>query len=275
MPGKGGRLMLVTEQVLEVRGSDVRILVGGEGPPLLYLHDEVDLGEWLAVLEGLSASFTVVRPDLAGFNKSAGRSGCSSVHDLAFFTLDVMDALDLERASVVGAGLGGWLAADLATIEPGRVERLVLVGALGLRPPDGHEADLFLLDPVQAARTLYRAPSAVEQAVLAAERLAGDAELHTRYLRNRAALAHLGWNPYLHDPLLGDRLHRIAAPTLVVWGDDDRVVSPRTAERYAAAIGSARAVTIAGTGHLPHLEAPEAVLAEVAPFLAASTLGVA
>ncbi len=267
--------MPVTEQVVDVRGSAVRVLADGEGSPLLYLHDEEDLGEWPAVLEGLSASFAVVRPDLAGFNGSAERPGCSSVHDLAFFMLDVMDALALERPSVVGAGLGGWLAADLATIEPGRVERLALVGALGLRPPGGHETDLFLLDPVQAATALYHTPSAVEQAVLAAERLAGDLELHARYLRNRAAMAHLGWNPYLHDPGLGHRLHRIAAPTLVVWGADDRVVSSRTAERYAGGIGKARTVTIAGTGHLPHLEAPEAVRAEIAPFLAARTWGVA
>ena len=267
--------MAVAEQVLDVRGSEVRLLAHGDGAPVLYLHGEDDLGTWLPLLEALSVTFAVVRPDLPGFNGSAGRADLASVHDLAFFTLDVMDALGLDRASIVGTGLGGWLAADLATIEPRRVERLVLVAALGLRPPDGHRGDIFLLDPVGAARILYHAPAAAEVAVAAAQRLAEDPDAHARYLGNRAATAHLAWNPYLHDPRLEDRLHRIAAPTLVVWGDDDRVVSPLAGRRYGAAIASARVVTIPGAGHLAHLEAPDAVLAEIVPFLSAGQPGAA
>lgn len=267
--------MPVAEQVLEVRGSHVRVLGGGKGPPLLYLHGEEDLGSWSALLEALSVTFAVVRPDLPGFNESAERPGCSSVHDLAFFLLDVMDAAGLEQASVVGASLGAWLAADLATIEPDRVDRLVLISALGLRPPDGYEHDVFLLDALETARVLFHDPALVEQAVAEAGRLAANADGHARYLRNRSAVAHLAWNPYLHDPRLEERLHRVAAPTLLVWGDHDRVVSALAAERYAAAMSSARVATIAGAGHVPHLEATEAVLAEVVPFLDEGRPGVA
>lgn len=268
--------MTVAEKVIEVRGSEVRLLAGGEGEgvPVLYLHGEDDVGASSPFFEALSTTFAVVRPDLPGFNGSAGRAGGARVHDLAFFTLDVMDALGLDRVSVFGTGLGGWLAADLATIEPRRVERLVLVAAFGLRPSEGHGGDIFLLDPVEEARILYHEPSAVDVAVEAARRLAEDPDAHARYLRNRAALAHLAWNPYLHDPRLEERLHRVAASTLVVWGEEDRVVPPLTARRYGAAIASARVAVIPGTGHLPHLEAPGAVLSEVVPFLATGRPGV-
>jgi pimeloyl-ACP methyl ester carboxylesterase len=121
------------ERDLDVRGIRVRLLSGGSGEPLLYLHGGGDLGQWTPALAALAGRYTVLRPDHPGFSASADAGGIDSVHELAFFYLDLLDELGLGRVMVVGHSLGGWLAADLATIEPGRVSKLVLVSAAGLR----------------------------------------------------------------------------------------------------------------------------------------------
>src|SRR5579872_58432 len=187
------------EQDVIVLGTRVRMLSAGSGPPLLYLHDSGDLGEWAPLLSGLAEHFAVRRPDHPGFNASADGTDIDSVHDLAFFYLDLLDEIGADRAVVIGPGLGGWLAADLATIEPGRVSKLILAGAFGIR--GGELApDIFLLNPAELADLTYHTGEARAAAVERAARLADDPGHLARYLRNRAATAHLGWNPYLHDP---------------------------------------------------------------------------
>ncbi len=163
------------------------------------------------MLSGLAEHFTVWRPDHPGFSASADADGIDSVHELAFFYLDLLDEAGLDRVIVVGAGLGGWLAADLATIEPRRVSRLVLAGARGLRTGD-RVPDIFLLSPAELAELSYCGGEARAAARRQAELLADDADRFERYLRNRSATAHLGWNPYLHET----RISRIGSMTIGV-----------------------------------------------------------
>ncbi len=93
-----------------------------------------------------------------------------------------------------------------------------------------------------------------------------DEELHIA-ARNTEALALLTWEPYMHDPKLRHRLHRIGAPVLFMRGESDGIVSAEYLARYAALIPQARIETIAAAGHLPHVEQPQATLAMVQPFL--------
>jgi alkanesulfonate monooxygenase SsuD/methylene tetrahydromethanopterin reductase-like flavin-dependent oxidoreductase (luciferase family) len=133
------------ERDLTVHETRVRVLSAGAGDPFLYLHDSGDLGQWAPWLSGLAGRYAVWRPDHPGFNASADGADIDSVHELAFFYLDLMDELGLDRVILAGAGLGGWLAADLATIEPQRVS---------IDPRRGHElyqrylAELVLYDEV-------------------------------------------------------------------------------------------------------------------------------
>lgn len=270
-PRTGGRTGETHHQrSASVRGTRVNLLTAGDGPPLLYLHGSGDLGAWQPVLSALAEGHTVIRPDHPGFNGSEDHPEIDTVHDLAFFYLDVLDALELETVAVMGTSLGGWIGADLATIEPARVDRLVLVDAAGVRcEVAGHQVpDTFTLDPVEIAELMWATEEARTDAVAQARSLEEDPVLFERYLRNRIATAHLGWNPYLHDPKLVTRLHRVRCPVLIVWGAQDRLLPPDYAHRWAELLPHARLSFVADAGHLPLVEQPAAFLDAVRGFLA-------
>jgi pimeloyl-ACP methyl ester carboxylesterase len=177
------------------------------------------------------------------------------VHDLAYRTWDLIDALGLESVRVVGSSLGGWLAADLATVEPSRVSHMVLTGAAGLRPPGGFGVDVLVLSPDQMLAKTYQRPEAREQAVARAAEREADPGLQLLQLRNRAAAAGLAWNPYFHDPGLPDRLHRVRARTVAIWGEQDQLMPLECGRMYARLIPGARLQVVANCGHLPQVEA--------------------
>jgi pimeloyl-ACP methyl ester carboxylesterase len=257
----------VTEQHIDVRGTSVRALSAGSGPPLLYLHGSGDPGTWLPLHEELSEHFTVLRPDHPGFGESDDDDGIDSVHDLSFFYLDLLDGVGISSARVVGVSLGGWLAADLASTAPDRVERLVLVGADGIRVEGVEVPDYFTLDPVAVATHTFHSPELQAQATLAAEEMNEDPNGLRRYLRQRATTAHLGWNPLLHDPKLPNRLHRISCPTLLVWGEHDRFSPVAIGQRYQQLIPHAQLEVVKDAGHLPHAERFDEFMTVVSPFL--------
>ncbi len=222
------------ERLVDVRGRRVYVAQAGQGAPLVYLHGAGDLGEWRPALSLLARDFTVHRPDHPGFSRSDDDPAVDTVLDLAFSYLDLFDSLGLDRPVLVGASLGGWLAAQIAVLAPERVAKLVLVDTAGLRA-EVPTPDIFTLDPVQLAGLLYHREDLRAAAIAAAEQISDQPGLFQRYLRNRMATAHLAWNPYLHDPKLAGRLHRITAPVLVIWGAQDRLLPVEYARRWAAA----------------------------------------
>jgi pimeloyl-ACP methyl ester carboxylesterase len=256
------------ESTLAVRGHQVRLLSAGAGDPVLYLHGADDVGAWTPALSVLAGSYRVLRPDLPGFNHSQRREDVRSVHDLAYRTWDLIDTLGLDSVRVVGSSLGGWLAADLATVEPARVSHLVLVGAAGLRPPGGFAVDVFVLSPDQVLAQTYHRPEARERAMAGAAERDADPQLQVLRLRNRAATAGLAWNPYFHDPGLVHRLHRIRARTLVVWGEQDQLLPLECGRIYARLVPGAQLEVISECGHLPQAEATAQFCDVVTAFLA-------
>jgi pimeloyl-ACP methyl ester carboxylesterase len=256
------------ETFVDVRGTRVRVLRGGDGPPLLYLHGSGDPGRWLPVHDELARDHDVIRPDHPGYGWSDEDGRIDSVHDLAFFYLDLLDELGLGRVSVIGSSLGGWIAADLATIEPGRVERLVLIGAAGLRVEGSGQPDEFVLEPAAAIERIYAGEEHRRQATEGMASLDSNSAAMERYLRNRITTAHLAWNPYFHDPKLVHRLHRVTAPALVVWGADDGLVPLAHAHRWTELLPGSRLEVVEEAGHLPHVEQTGRFLDLVRPFLA-------
>ena len=254
------------ERDVTVRGTRLRMLTAGAGDPLLYLHGSGDLGLWLPALSALAELYRVWRPDHPGFSGSEDRSGIDSVHELAFFYLDLLDEIEVERAVLVGSSLGGWIAAELATIEPRRVSGLVLVDAAGIRA-EVPTPDVFTLSPVQLAELLYHDEDLRAAAVAQAERVEEGPERFERMLRNRMATAHLGWNPYMHDPKLLDRLHRISAPTLILWGAHDRLLPIGYAHRWLDLLPGAELAIVENAGHLPLIEQPDVATGVIKAFL--------
>jgi pimeloyl-ACP methyl ester carboxylesterase len=171
----------------------------------------------------------------------------------------------LTRTDIVGLSIGGWIAADLATKVPERLERLVLIGPVGVKtgPPDKLDVpDAFAMSQDKLDRLRFHDPAKnpLDLASMPEE------ELHI-LARNRETLALLTWEPYMHNPKLKHRLHRVNVPTLFVRGASDGIVSADYLARYAALIPQARIETLAQAGHLPQVEQPAATAATVLQFL--------
>ncbi|MQA10761.1 MAG: alpha/beta fold hydrolase [Pseudonocardiaceae bacterium] len=251
---------------LDVRGSSVRMRSGGSGAPVVYLHGAGDLGDWLPVHDRLASSYTVYRPDLPGFNHSQRWEQIDSTHDMAYAVLDILDALGLHQVRLIGSSLGGWVAADLATIEPDRVSHLVLVDPAGLRPDGGHPVDMFAMSPTEILERTYHTPELRERVRAAAAERESDPDAFLLLLRNRAATAKLAWNPYFHDVKLPGRLHRIRARTQIIWGSEDQLLPAELGQKFTTLIPHANLHLVPECGHLPQIEQPDHFLDAVLPF---------
>jgi len=239
---------------MDVAGVALGVLRRGQGRPLLFLHGMDGLEGALDLIDGLSGEFQVLAPSHPGFGASALPADFDTVDDIAYLYLDLIEALDLRDVLVVGLSFGGWIAQEMLIKSRDRVSRLVLGAPLGLRTGDRRRQDaidLFMLPMREAERLLQVTPCADAD-------LAGmDEERLKRLLRNREAVSLYGWSPYLNDPKLRRRLHRLDVPTLVVWGADDRLIPPRYGEEYARALPDARLETIAACGHRIAVDRPD------------------
>jgi pimeloyl-ACP methyl ester carboxylesterase len=253
---------LTFEQV-PVNGIRTEVLRGGKGPPLLYLHGPHGVDPDRAGLAVLAGAFTVIAPSLPGFGGSDLPAGLSSIDELSYFCLDLIKALGLGTVAVAGASIGGWVAAELSIKTTAPVGKLVLLDAVGMKPetPDTL-ADVFGLSEAQVVERSYHNPAAFQPRF---PQMA-DADL-TRIARNRESLALYTWSPYMHDPKLKRWLHRIDVPTLVLWGESDRIAPVAYGRAYAAAIPGAMFETVPQAGHHPLREQPQAVAGRITRFL--------
>lgn len=249
---------------LVVRDTPVDLLAGGEGPPLLYLHGAGTAGRWLRFQERLAGRFSVTFPSHPGHGGAPAAEWIEDVSDLAFHYLDLLDALGLDRVHLVGASFGGWIAAELATMASHRLRSLVLIDPVGIKIEGWIYPFLFGMELPELVATLFHDPAA---ALPLAPR---DASVDTvvELYRQNTALARVAWNPYLYDPRLRRRLARIATPTLLCWGAHDRLAPPACAQTWRSQIPGAELRVFAGSGHLPHLEEPDAVAEAVVAFCA-------
>jgi pimeloyl-ACP methyl ester carboxylesterase len=234
----------------------------GERPPLLYLHGTAPSGRWLPVHEQLTERFSVYAPDLPGFGGTEAPEWVEGMDDLLLHLRELLDALGLARPHVVGYSLGGWLAAELAVFYPERVGGLVLAAAPGLHVAEATVADLFALGGERLARTLFHNPADASLFFSSSPTV----EERVRQYRELTMLARLAWNPSF-DPKLRRRLRRVASPTLLLWGAEDRLVPPAHGEAYRAALPDARLTLLPECGHMAPLERPDAFAAAIIAFL--------
>ena len=254
------------EEFLEVPGGRVHMFRAGEGEPLLFLHAAGGAGAWLDFHRMLAeGGYDVIAPDHPGFGKSDDFREVEAMDDLVYHYLDLLDALGLERAHVVGASFGGWIAAELAVAAPQRVGSLALLSAAGLRLPEHPVPDIFLMPPPRLLETLFHDPPPVPAAEPGAT---PDIDTVLAAYRDTTALARICWTPYLNNPKLERRLHRISAPTLVVAPSDDRLIPVAHAQRYAALIPGARFAEVADCGHAMYFERPAEFAGVVLGFVA-------
>jgi pimeloyl-ACP methyl ester carboxylesterase len=251
---------------------DIRVKVAGTGTPLVYLHPAAGL-RWDPFLDHLADRFTVYAPEFPG--TSAGDPyAVHELEDLGDVVLayeELIRRLGLTRAIVVGQSFGGMLAAELAATFPASIGRLVLLDPIGLWRPDAPTANWMATPPEDLPALLFHDPgSDAAQAFLA---MPDDPEIAL------AATAGLIWSfgctgkfvwP-IPDRGLSKRLHRIDAPTLVVWGQQDRLISASYAEDFAARVPDCRSVIIPDCGHVPQVEKLTETTAAVDAFLSRAT----
>ena len=250
-------------EYLQLAGGRVHLLRGGAGEPLLFLHAAGGAGTWLEFHRLLARGFDVVAPDHPGFGRSDEFAEVEAIDDLVYHYLDVMDQLGLERPHVVGASFGGWVAAELAVAAPHRIGSLVLLGPAGLRLPEHPVADLFIMSPEQVLTALFYDPAAAA-GLFPAE---PDLDFILAQYRDMTALARFSWTPFLSNPKLERRLHRITSPTLVACPSDDRLIPVAHGRRYAELIAGARFAEIGDCGHAMYFERPAEFADLVAAFL--------
>ena len=248
---------------LSIRGTPVHMLQDGAGSPLLFLHGAGGGGRWLDFQTQLAKAFNVYCPSHPGHGGSPAAEWIEHVSDLAFHYLDLLDALELERAHLVGASFGGWIAAEIATMASHRLASLVLIDPVGIRVDGWIYPFLFAMDIPEIVTTVFHNPLAALALVPPDQ----SAETLALQYRQGTAIARVAWNPHLYDPLLRRRLGRIATPTLVCWGAHDRLapLAP-CGETWAREIPGARLRVFADSGHVPHLEEPDVVATAVREF---------
>ena len=257
---------------------EVSVAQLGSGPPLVYLHDVLfDLvtadGDAPVLLEVLSGSHRVVAPALPGFRDLKQLAGFSSVTDYVLVVRDLLSSLGLDRPHVVGTGLGGWFAAELAAFDPDSVGTLTLVNAFGLRVEDHPTARFFdaaapnALGGRREIRELLFVDSDGSPAIDLLPDFPDD-ETNERYFAHIHASARIGWQPpAFYDPRLLGRLDRISAPTHIVWGAENEVVDVSHGRAYEAGIKGAVLTVLGGSGHAITVEQPHELAKTVTTFL--------
>jgi pimeloyl-ACP methyl ester carboxylesterase len=251
-----------TVATIPVGQDRVRVMRGGRGPALLLLHGADGAGQWLPFMQGLARHFDVIVPEHPGFGGGEPPAWLDTVSDLANFYLDFLERLELRRVHLVGLSLGGWVAADLAVRNASRLASLTLVDAAGIHLPGVAQIDPFLSGEEQAIRELFH-DQGVADAIVA--RAMGQEGEDVRLANYRVA-AKLSWQPRLHDPQLQKWLHRIRVPTLIAWGENDRLFPPEYARAWHGLIAGSRLVILPRCGHAPALEAPDALVAAITDF---------
>ncbi len=255
---------MVSEEFLDFPGGRVHVLRGGTGAPLLFLHAAGGAGQWLPFHELLAQRFEVIAPDHPGFGGSDELPEVEGMDDLVYHYLDFIERLGLDRPHVVGGSFGGWLAAELAVFRPHVTGSLVLLSAAGLRIPEHPIADLFLMTPEQLVDALFKD---VTKSPFPAD---PDVDQVLAFYRDMTALARFSWMPFMNNPKLARRLHRVVAPTLVVWPSEDKLIPIAHGHRYAELIPNAVFAEVEDCGHAMYMERPEEFAEITAKFLGAS-----
>ena len=233
------------------------------GKPIVVLHHSWGSPGWLPFHEQLAAAGRrVAVPDMPGWGGSERPVWAREPRDIAIVMGRVLNALDVRGATLLGLGFGGFVAAELAAMNPARLDALVLVGAAGLQPQQGEILDQMML----SHRKYIEESFANEDACVACIGEEPSDEMRDLWDFSREMTARVTWKPYMFnrrlEPLLGD----MRLPTLLVWGRHDKVVPFECAERYQAAIPDATIEVVEDAGHVVELEQPERLAALVSAF---------
>jgi pimeloyl-ACP methyl ester carboxylesterase len=243
--------------MVSINGANIELVRRGKGRPILFLHPHIGLHGSEALIARLAEHAEVLVPSHPGYGHSELPKGMSTVDDMSYLYLDLLEQLELRDVVIVGASFGGWLAAEIATKTTERISRLVLLGAVGVKLGPRDQSDI--VDIFATPRSRWVELTFRDQNFWHRDYEALSEDELTVIARNREATALFAWNPYMYNPKLKARLHRIRVPALFLWGDADRFAPAEYGKAYCAAIPGARFELVSEAGHFPHIEQAERV----------------
>ena len=256
------------ELTVQAGPATAHVARAGRGEPLVYLHGAFGYSGWPAFLARLAQSYTVYAPVHPGFSESDGFDQIEDILDLTLYHFDLLDALGLHAPHVVGHFFGAMIAAEMASVRPERVGKLVLASPVGLWVDHDPGVDYFATPASELRALLFNDPeSAIAQQTMPDPE--SDEERGLQGIERSlslSAVAKFLWP--IPDKGLRKRLHRIKSETLIVVADRDRIVPPTHGTEFTTRIPGSRLHTIEGAGHLFILERPDEFAGLVGDFLA-------
>jgi pimeloyl-ACP methyl ester carboxylesterase len=245
-----------TEQRITVANRAVRIIRGGSGPALVTLHHSTGSLGWLPLHDHLAGKFDVLVPDLPGYGQSERPEWARSPRDIAILVNQALEQLGLQQVHLVGFGFGGFIAAEIATMDPSRLATLTLVGAAGLKPRQGEIMDEMLTGYIEYMEAGFRDRDHYVQ-VFGEEPEASVREL---WDFSREMTARVCWKPFMFSLQLPHLLTGVQTKTLLIWGSEDRVVPAVCGQQYKEAMPNARLEVLQGAGHYVEYEETQRVV---------------
>ncbi len=253
-----------TDSSYDLAGTKLHVSRAGKGRPVLVLHHETGTLDRLPFYDLLAAGYDVIVPHHPGYSRSQRPEWMRSVRDIAVTYRGLLSDLKVSNASLIGLGFGGWIAAEMAGMAPSDLSKLVLVGAMGIKPPQGDILDLAITGYLDYARAGFHDQKAFDR-VYGEEPSIDQLEMWDicREMSFRVA-----WKPYMYSQTLPYLLGAVKVPSLIVWGDDDRIVPVSAGRRFLSALPDARLEVVKACGHCVDMEQPEALAKLVTDFIA-------
>jgi pimeloyl-ACP methyl ester carboxylesterase len=258
----------IVEELLDVSGRKVQISRRGSGELFVYLHSSVG-DHWMPeFLSELPGDMEIICPAAPGFGESNGLEEIDDIEDLAFHYSDLFTELGVGTFHLSGSSLGGWLAAEIAVRWPERLKTLTLIDSVGIWVDDSPIAPMWGIERDELAGLFFLNQDHPLAELIRSVDLDNPPpdEVLLPFIMQQTATAKIGWDPYLHNPKLASRLHRISCPTMLLWGEVDRLVSVDYGKRFAELIPKSKFETLSG-GHLLALEQPQQVGRLISEFI--------
>ena len=250
------------------KGARCRVREAGSGMPVVFFHGAGGLLADNPFLDGLAARYHVFAPELPGYGESTGEELLEDMLDFTLHGWDVVSALGLTRPHLVGHSMGGMIAAEMAAIAPNDLGRLALVAAAGLWIEEHPIPDIFALLPGQLVELLFQDPDRGQALLTGGVDFSDMEAFKAFYLGQQRRLAMAGKILFpIPNRRVSKRLYRVTAPTLVLWGEADRLIVPAYARRWAQLIPGAQVQTIPDAGHMLPYEQPQIFVSALSRFL--------
>lgn len=251
------------KETVQLGALKVNLVKGGKGNPLLVLHRDFGSPGWVPFIEELAAKHTVYLPSHPGFDGSEVPQWARTVRDLAALHIWLLSELKLTGVDVLGLGFGGWIAAEMATMDHKLFRKMALVAPMGVQPKEGEIYDQFLVSPLEYIQASFHDTTKANQQ-WGSQPTVDQLEI---WEINREMTTRVAWKPYMFDQSLPHLLPGVKTPTLLVWGKEDKIVPAACAKQYQQGIPGARLETIAGAGHCVEYEKPKELAKLVSEFL--------